>query len=162
MNTTTPSPSPEGSDAGTRRLAPDACWELLAESVVGRLAVIVEQRPKIFPINYVLDGKSVVFRTAAGTAFWGSVGQDIAIEADGYQADSQSAWSVVVSGQAHVIVAPEQIAAVDALGLEPWQSGEKHNYIRLTPGSVTGRRFHTTRPGVWHPPEFDPATSSFQ
>ncbi len=53
--------------AAVERLAPDECWDLLAQTNVGRLAVLVDGHPDIFPVNYVLDGDSIVFRTGAGT-----------------------------------------------------------------------------------------------
>ena len=49
------------------RLDPEECWALLGQMNVGRLAVLVEGHPDIFPVNYVLDGQGIVFRTGAGT-----------------------------------------------------------------------------------------------
>ena len=31
---------------------PDDCWRLLGETTVGRLAVIVEGHPDVFPVNF--------------------------------------------------------------------------------------------------------------
>ena len=42
-------------------------WDLLREAVVGRLAVMSDDRPDIFPVNHLVDHESVVFRTAAGS-----------------------------------------------------------------------------------------------
>ena len=43
----------------------DECIELLAHHrFVGRLAVVVDGRPLIFPVNYIVDHDSVVFCTA--------------------------------------------------------------------------------------------------
>ncbi|WP_258060846.1 pyridoxamine 5'-phosphate oxidase family protein [Arthrobacter sp. 4R501] len=55
------------------RLAPDECRELLGSTTVGRLAVIVDHRPDIFPVNYVLDQGSIVFHTGVGTKFWATM-----------------------------------------------------------------------------------------
>ena len=43
------------------------CLDLLRTSEVGRLAVSITDHPDIFPINYVVDRGTVVFRTAEGT-----------------------------------------------------------------------------------------------
>jgi nitroimidazol reductase NimA-like FMN-containing flavoprotein (pyridoxamine 5'-phosphate oxidase superfamily) len=51
----------------SQELPADECWELLRQSPVGRLAVVVAGDPDIFPINYVVDHGSIVIRTAAGT-----------------------------------------------------------------------------------------------
>lgn len=144
-----------------QKLAPDECWERLGQTSVGRLAVIVEGHPDIFPVNYVLDGDSVVFRTAGGTKFWSALKEPCALEADGFEADSGKAWSVVVRGRAQLVVDRDEKAAVDALNLEPWQHGSKSNYLRLSPNAVTGRSFTTTRPDIWKTPVTDPRTTMF-
>src|SRR5207249_1081662 len=46
---------------------PDVCWNLLRSAQVGRLAVSIKEQPDIFPINFVVDHGTVVFRTAEGT-----------------------------------------------------------------------------------------------
>lgn len=48
-------------------LTDDECWELLRTATVGRLAVDVGGRPDIYPINFVIDDGTIVFRTGAGT-----------------------------------------------------------------------------------------------
>ena len=51
---------------GMEILEPPACWALLRRAQVGRLAVAIANHPDIFPINFVVDHASVVFRTAEG------------------------------------------------------------------------------------------------
>lgn len=143
------------------RLGPDECWELLGLSTVGRLAVVVDDAPDIFPVNFVLDGSSIVFRTAPGTKYWGTLRKPCALETDGYDAATGQAWSVVVKGHAELIADPDAQTAVDALHLEPWQAGDKYLYIRLLHESVTGRRFATTEPDVWTTPTTDARTERF-
>ena len=48
-----------------------ACWALLRSAEVGRLAVVVNHRPEIFPINLVVDHATVVFRTARARSWTG-------------------------------------------------------------------------------------------
>jgi hypothetical protein len=43
------------------------CLRLLDAEVIGRLAVLDGGSPLILPINYAMDGRHVVFRTAPGT-----------------------------------------------------------------------------------------------
>jgi nitroimidazol reductase NimA-like FMN-containing flavoprotein (pyridoxamine 5'-phosphate oxidase superfamily) len=148
-------------DAVVERLAPDECWDLLGETNVGRLAVLVEGHPDVFPVNYVLDGDSIVFRTGAGTKFWSTMTTSCALEIDGYLALSGKAWSVVVRGRTALILDRQESAKVDALGLDPWQPGSKNYYLRLTPDAVTGRRFKTKRPDLWGTPLNDARTETF-
>jgi Pyridoxamine 5'-phosphate oxidase len=45
----------------------DQCLRLMAEAEIGRLAVNAGNTPAIFPVNYALDGGTIVFRTDPGT-----------------------------------------------------------------------------------------------
>ena len=49
------------------------CWDLLREHQVGRLAVDIAGRPDIFPINYLVHGGGILFRTAPGTKLAGAI-----------------------------------------------------------------------------------------
>ena len=50
----------------------------------GRFAIAIANHPDIFPINYVVDHGTVVFRTAEGTKLAGAVlGTGVAFEVDG-------------------------------------------------------------------------------
>ena len=86
---------------GVEVLDPNECLALLRGSVVGRLAIAIANHPEIFPINYVVDHGTVVFRTAEGTKLAGAVlGTGVAFEADGLDTRAKQAWSVVVKGRA--------------------------------------------------------------
>lgn len=148
-------------DPVVERLAPDECWTLLEQTNVGRLAVLVDGHPDIFPVNYVLDGDSIVFRTGVGTKFWSTMTTPCAMEIDGYRASSVKAWSVVVRGRTNLILDQQERASVDALGLDPWQPGNKDFYLRLSLEAVTGRRFKTKRPYLWGTPLNDARTATF-
>jgi hypothetical protein len=71
------------------------------------------------------------------------------LEADGVDTDSGLAWSVVVKGAAKVITGTENILDSASLYLFPWQGGQKDTFIRVSPGTVTGRRFKVTAPMTW-------------
>ena len=43
------------------------CFELLASAPLGRVAVADDRGPVVFPVNFVLDRHTVVFRTEPGT-----------------------------------------------------------------------------------------------
>ena len=77
------------------------CLDLLRRREVGRLAVSITDHPDIFPINYVVDRGTVVFRTAEGTKLAAALlGRGVAFEIDGYDPEAGEAWSVVVKGYA--------------------------------------------------------------
>ncbi len=98
--------------------------------------MLVDDHPDIFPVNYVVDGGTVVFRTAESlkwTAVTGHPG--VAFEADGYAADSRTAWSVVVKGHAEQ-VSKSDLLDTAALPLYPWHGEPKGRFVRVVPQSV--------------------------
>jgi len=128
---------------GVSLLEPHECWELLRSTEVGRLAVAVMNQPDIFPVNYVVDHGSVVFRTAEGTKLAAAtLGQGVAFEVDGYEPGNGEAWSVVLKGRAVEIAKMHEVLAATDLPLFPWQASPKPRFVRIDPESVTGRRFH--------------------
>jgi len=155
MDTTTPPPD--------YALTMDQCWVLLATETVGRVALIVDSHPEIFPVNFVLARRAIVFRTSGGTKLWGAVtAKPIAFEIDGYDARDETAWSVMARGAAELMESQEEKDAVDALLLEPWHPGEKTYYVRVAPKALTGRRFKVNRPDLWNTRLSDPRRSSFE
>lgn len=126
------------------------CWELLRGNEVGRLAVLVDDHPDIFPINYVVDRGTIVFRSAAGTKVTAALSDaPVALEADGFDPETDRVWSVVLKGQAESIQQIADVLDTTTLDLTPWQEGPKNWFIRIVPTSVTGRRFPKADPKVW-------------
>lgn len=129
--------------SGTEALTEDECWELLVATSVGRLAIDIAGKPDIFPINYVVAGKCLIFRTGAGTKFAASaLLHHVAFEIDGYESLQRTAWSVVVKGRAHEVERMDDVFAAEDLPLFPWAAHPKPNFVRINPTEITGRRFH--------------------
>jgi nitroimidazol reductase NimA-like FMN-containing flavoprotein (pyridoxamine 5'-phosphate oxidase superfamily) len=127
-------------EAVVSMLDEEACWNLLARRELGRLAVWVDGKPDIFPVNYVIDGPRVLFRTAPGSKLATlSENPDVAFEVDEY--DDTHAASVVVKGIATRLEMLADIEAADALPLTPWIPTLKYRWVRISPTSITGRRF---------------------
>jgi nitroimidazol reductase NimA-like FMN-containing flavoprotein (pyridoxamine 5'-phosphate oxidase superfamily) len=124
-------------------LTPEQCLELLADQHVGRLAVVVGGRPEIFPINYVLDGDAIVFRTNSGTKLAGTTQAEVAFEVDLTHYPTHSGWSVVVHGVAQEVTGADREDVQErlhALPLGVWAPGEKPHVMRIAPHEITGRR----------------------
>jgi uncharacterized protein len=133
-------------------LSESACWALLRTTSVGRLAVWVDDHPDIFPLNYAVDHGTVVFRSRAGTKVSAALSDSpVALEADGYDADTAEAWSVVIRGNAEEIKGQDLMDTID-LPLFPWQAGDKPRFIRIIPTITSGRRFPVADPSVWRTP----------
>ena len=128
--------------SAVEKLSVKQCWELLRSTEVGRLAVIVEDHPEIFPVNYAVDQGTVIFRSAEGTKVASALGDaPIAFEADGYDSETGLVWSVVVKGQATTFQTIEETVESFKVDVHPWQAGEKERFIRIRPDEITGRRF---------------------
>ncbi|MDQ5861679.1 MAG: pyridoxamine 5'-phosphate oxidase family protein, partial [Actinomycetota bacterium] len=53
--------------SASKVLGTHACWRSLRSASVGRLAVIGTNGPEIFPVNYLPEDGSLIFRTGPGT-----------------------------------------------------------------------------------------------
>lgn len=115
-------------------------WVRLRSKSYGRLAVSLDGQPDIFPVNFLADDSSILIRTRAGTKVDRVVANaHVAFETD--DADSDSAWSVVVKGTARLI---DEAAALEAAAHAPlwaWAPGEKNLFLRISPTEVSGRMF---------------------
>ncbi|WP_336922037.1 pyridoxamine 5'-phosphate oxidase family protein [Aquipuribacter sp. SD81] len=126
----------------------ERCWELLGLAPYGRLAVVVDSAPEVFPVNHLVadvGGRAaVLFRTAAGTKLFAGVGRDVAFEADGVDAGTDEAWSVVVTGVAELVEDPATVAEVTGR-LVAWHGTDKPHVVAVGGASVSGRRFRLER-----------------
>ncbi len=116
------------------------CQRLLQMTHLGRLAIVVEGRPLVFPVNYALDGEAVVFRTAEGTKLYGALGHEVAFEIDGFDTAYHLGWSVLVVGMGEELHDPAEIARCERLPVRPWGEGAKSHWLRIRPRAITGRR----------------------
>jgi uncharacterized protein len=124
-------------------LSREDCLRLLATQPVGRLGVVAGVHPVIFPVNYVLDGEAIVFRTDAGAKLDNAAGKPVAFEVDDIDIEHRSGWSVHVWGKASEITEFDTTALrarVHALPLAPWAPGGKTHWVRITPVGISGRR----------------------
>jgi nitroimidazol reductase NimA-like FMN-containing flavoprotein (pyridoxamine 5'-phosphate oxidase superfamily) len=126
--------------AGTEDIPAEKCWELLAQQQVGRLAVVHQGEPDIFPVSYVVDHGGIVFRTGAGTKLAAARSHPVALEVDGLDDANAIHWSVVLKGQASRLEGVKAVLQDEFARLVPVQSGPKPWLMRIDPVSVTGRR----------------------
>lgn len=124
-----------------RELPRDECLALLREHTLGRVAYTDHALPAITPINYVMDGDSIVFRTASGTRLAeGTRDAVVAFEVDDTDATTHEGWSVVVVGIASQITRTSESLRALELAVSPWAGGERNHFVRITPTFISGRQ----------------------
>jgi uncharacterized protein len=127
-----------------RELSLEECWEFLATQEVGRLAFRLLDETHIVPVNFAVDGRTLLFRTDAGNKLFAvELGAPVAFEAD--EIEGETARSVVVRGRARRLEEPEEYRA-DQLPLHTWVDTPKYYVVEVTPEEVSGRRFALHRP----------------
>jgi nitroimidazol reductase NimA-like FMN-containing flavoprotein (pyridoxamine 5'-phosphate oxidase superfamily) len=128
-------------DDGLELLTEERCWELLSRAEVGRVGVTIGAVPAIFPVNYAVIDRTIVFRTARGTKLAAATLEAVvAFEVDDYRRADRSGWSVLAVGPAQVVHDLDATIKVLAARLEPWAEGTRTNIVRVTPEFLSGRR----------------------
>ena len=121
-------------------LSASESWHLLSSVSLGRLVTSVDGRPHIFPVNFVVQHRTVLFRTAEGTKLVSAaINHEVLFEADDH--DAAEGWSVIVEGTARTLRSDDEIAEAERAQLLPWTATPKPHYVRVRPTSITGRRF---------------------
>lgn len=118
----------------------DECVALMAQSPLGRIAVVIDGRALVFPVNFTLDGDAVVLRTDAGTKLHAARDGPVTFECDGTDPVYHTGWSVLATGNAEEVRNDAEIARLQRLPLGPWCPGPKSTWLRIQPRSLTGRR----------------------
>ncbi|MCS0500191.1 pyridoxamine 5'-phosphate oxidase family protein [Protaetiibacter mangrovi] len=125
---------------GAEVLDEAACWRLLAEAEVGRVVFVEGDDIEVFPVNFAVGGRSVLFRSAPGSKLeLVAEHPQVAFEVDRH--DDEMAWSVILWGVAERLAFDDEIEHSGILGLVSWSPDEKFNYVRITPDRMSGRRF---------------------
>ena len=137
--------------AGLEILPFDECLRLLASVPVGRVGFVADGEVVVLPVNHFVDGQDLIFRTAHGSKVSAAEGQDhVAFEADYFNEQTRSGWSVLVNGRAEVVDAEADIQRLglssSRLGVYPWVTAVRHPFwIRIRLTSVSGRQTPGTR-----------------
>jgi nitroimidazol reductase NimA-like FMN-containing flavoprotein (pyridoxamine 5'-phosphate oxidase superfamily) len=128
--------------AGLEILPFDECLRLLASVPVGRIGFFADGEVVLLPVNHVIDGQDPVFRTARGSKLSAAEGQNLAaFEADHYDEQTRTGWSVLVIGRAEVVYDEAEVQRLNRRGLHPWVTAvERPFWIRIRATSVSGRR----------------------
>jgi hypothetical protein len=115
---------------------------LLATVAYGRVVFTLNALPAIRPVNHLVDDGIIIVRTRLTTAIYAAVRSAreliVAYEADSFDNESKTGWSVVVTGRAHAVTDADQISRYEQL-LHPWVN-RADNVLAIEPDIVTGFR----------------------
>jgi len=126
-----------------RELDSSEALRLLGGVSLGRVVFTRHALPQIRPVNHVMDGGDIVIRTHEGAALTSHTGPAdgpgvvVAYEADLIDPDTHLGWSVVVTGYAHLVTDPRELARYRAM-LRPWVEQTMDYAVRIRPDLVTG------------------------
>lgn len=149
--------APPSTHAGVEELTTAECWRLVEASRLGRLALdAYDGRPDVFPLNFLVHKGNVYVRSAPGSKLR-SIAQNpaVAFEVDG--SDAGFHWSVVIRANAERMDIDAEIEASGVLDLVSWSPTPKHDFVRLVPVAITGRRFPRDMGRTSMTPDLNPA-----
>ncbi len=134
-------------DGSATALAEDECISFLESRELGRIAFAFDGRVEIFPVNYGMDGRTIVFRTSPGTKLTAVTKTAVSFEVDSWDSRSGMGWSVVARGRAHDISAgpgdaPQRLWPVLE---DPTAPSDRWHWIAIAPDQISGRRFQVPR-----------------
>ncbi|KOU22587.1 DNA-binding protein [Streptomyces sp. WM6372] len=117
------------------------CRRLLATHGVGRIAVFLPDGPAVLPVNYLVAGSDIAFRTAEGATAARAAGTEAAFEIDNIDDVTASGWSVLAVGELAPVADAEDLHHLNATARShPWAGGARAHWMKLTPVRLTGRR----------------------
>ena len=123
-------------------LSRDDCHRLLDAGIAGRVALVTNDGPHVIPVNYAVDGETVLVRTTPYSLL-GTYGRDavVCFEADQFDYENQRGWSVSVRGRATFVEDIDELADLTShLPVRPWAAGWRSLIIRIPFTEVSGRR----------------------
>lgn len=124
--------------AGLEVLDRAECLRLLATVSLGRIVFSQRALPAILPVRFVLAGARVLLRTAAEGALAAATRDSVvAFEADRFDEESMSGWSVIGIGRTGAVRDEEEVAA---LSLPVWAPHRCDRLVAIQLEVVNGRR----------------------
>ncbi|WP_156724875.1 helix-turn-helix domain-containing protein [Streptomyces apocyni] len=123
------------------KLSETECRRLLSTHGIGRVAIVSPDGPGIFPVNYVVAGNEIAFRTEGDALLARAAGTQVAFEVDHIDDVMKTGWSVLVVGAVEGVTDAEALRRLDAVARSlPWAGGDRTYWMSITPVRITGRR----------------------
>ncbi|MET3982807.1 pyridoxamine 5'-phosphate oxidase family protein [Streptomyces sp. PvR034] len=138
--------SPPGTGAAMRDceltgLGEAECHRLLSTHGIGRVGFCDLEGLAAFPVNYVVVGREIAFRTAAHSRLAEAAGTEVAFEVDHIDDAMREGWSVMAVGDVSGVSDGARVSHLHAVARSlPWAGGPHTHWMTMTPTRITGRR----------------------
>jgi hypothetical protein len=120
-------------------LTREQCDAHLAAGGVGRIVYSTARGPVALPVNFEFTDGEIVFSTNDAKASALEAEEVVGFEIDRVDEAMREGWSVLATGRARRIEAPEEVQRLASLDLEAWAGGARHTLIAIRPDDLTGR-----------------------
>jgi hypothetical protein len=95
----------------------------------------------ILPVNYILLGNDVVFRTDPGSKLRAALhNTPVAYEVDGVDQQLEIGWSVLIRGFVSEVTDQAELNELRRSPLRAWAPGDKAHFLRVSPRQITGKQ----------------------
>ena len=117
------------------------CMRLVGSVPLGRIVYTRQALPAVELVNFAIDRGEIIIRTdRSGELAAATRGAVVAFEADSLDPAGLAGWSVTVIGQSSEVTDAGEISRLERMGLSSWASGQQQNFIRISPGILSGRQ----------------------
>lgn len=133
-----------------QRLTREECLQLLRDHTsYGRVGYVVDGQAIIVPINFVIDGESVVFASLEGSKLgWLGLRSRIAFQVDQGNPAERTGWSVLVHGTAGRVTDPAELDGLRQGPMRSWAVASAEHWVRLSIDEISGRRLASGPPAA--------------
>jgi nitroimidazol reductase NimA-like FMN-containing flavoprotein (pyridoxamine 5'-phosphate oxidase superfamily) len=116
------------------------CLRLLAQGDVGRVVFTEAAMPAAHPVNYLLDGEEIVFRTGDGHAFAAISRSVVGFQSDDIDRSSRTGWTVLGVGHAYEVTDPARLADLRTRLPTTWAPRRDMHVVAVPLQRLTGHR----------------------
>ncbi|MFD9592971.1 helix-turn-helix domain-containing protein [Kitasatospora sp. NPDC059973] len=117
------------------------CWDRVGTHGIGRIGLPTRPAPAVFPVNYTVDARTIVYHTSAHGTSAPPDGSPVSFQVDHIDESLSRGWSVLILGRAQYVEDPDEIARLKELpGSTPWAGGGRDLWVRIRPDETNGRR----------------------
>lgn len=119
----------------------EECLRRIGGTAVGRLGFLRDGEVTILPVNHVLHGEDIAFRTTWGSKLQlAANGERVAFEVDSFHVGSEAGWSVLVRGTTSIVEDPQLRDRLEQSALESWLPPSTNTFwVSVHADDISGR-----------------------